>query len=91
MILVAHIFIAFISIVQATYLLIRPSTASFKVAYGLITATLLSGTWLVISHDASLVQACLSGLLYLGVVSVALGLAHHKLAMAKNVHEDVRR
>ena len=70
MILLAHIIIALASVAWATVLIFKPSTRSFMASYGLIGATLISGTALVVTNSASLLHACVSGLVYVTVVSV---------------------
>lgn len=73
MIVLLHVILAFTSVAFTTYLYFRPSKAKFYGAYGLIAATLASGTWLVISTHSPLVSSCVTGLIYLGfVVSLAV-------------------
>lgn len=76
-----HIFVALSSLVYATYLYFSPSLSKLRVSYTLVGLTLISGTYLVMSKPAHLLQACLTGLVYLGVVSVAIALARHKLSV----------
>ena len=80
MIVLLHVFIALSSIAYTTYLYFRPSHRGFFASYGLITATLASGTYLVVSTHAPLFSACTSGLTYIGIVTVISGLAYRKLA-----------
>jgi hypothetical protein len=83
MALISHIVIALGSIVYATYLLVQPSQTKLNVTYYLVGATLASGTYLVVSQSANLVQACMSGLVYLAAVSLEILLARRKLVSEK--------
>ncbi len=83
MALLIHILIAVASIVSTTYLYFRPSKKKFYVAYSLVGLTLASGTYLMVMKPAHMVQACVTGLVYLAVVVVGIALAHKKLASEK--------
>lgn len=80
MILIAHIVIALSSIIFASVLLASPSRAKVFVNYGFITATIASGTYLIITTGANILSACATGLGYLAVVAVLTALAQRKLA-----------
>jgi len=82
MILVAHIFIALTSLVYTTYLLFFPSKKGLFAAGALMVATLVSGVALVVLQPATMAHVCTTGLVYLAVVSVGLGLANRKLVTA---------
>ncbi len=82
MLLPIHIIVATTSLFYATYLFFNPSRAGLRVAYGMVTFTIGSGTYLVISLHASILHSCISGLAYLGAVSVGILSARHKLALA---------
>ena len=84
MIVLLHVLIALGSIAFTTYLYFRPSKGRFYASYGLIGATLASGTYLVISTHAPLLSACMTGLLYLGVVLAGIAAAHQKAASNDN-------
>ena len=71
MILLAHIAVALTSLVWTTFLWLRPTKAKFVGSYTLLGATLASGTYLVISTKAHILQACTTGLIYVSVVSLA--------------------
>lgn len=79
MFLVTHLIFALSSILYSTFLWLKPSK-SFKPAYILIVGTLVSGTYLVWQTHSNLLSACLSGLVYLLIVSVELFLANYRLA-----------
>lgn len=80
MLLLTHLVIALSSLVYTTYLYVRPSHAKIKVAAALVAGTLASGTWLVVSTHAPLLSSCVSGLIYLSVVTVGVTLSVRKLA-----------
>lgn len=80
MLLLTHLVIALSSLVFTTYLYVRPSRAKLKVATALVTGTLASGTWLVVSTHAPLLSSCVSGVAYLSIVGVGMMLSVHKLA-----------
>jgi len=77
---VTHIIIATISVLFATALFFSPSSFKFKANYILIGATLMTGTFLVVDRGSHLVESCLAGLLYLGVVIYAVIIAWKKFA-----------
>jgi hypothetical protein len=79
MIIVLHIFIALASLVYTTYLFVMPAESRFRPAYALVGLTLVSGVYLVASKPAALAHMCVSGLIYLGVVSVGIVAARAKL------------
>jgi hypothetical protein len=79
MIVLLHVIIALTSVAYTTYLYFRPSKRKFYASYGLITATLASGTYLVVSTHAPLVSSCISGLAYLLLLSFGLVIASHRL------------
>jgi hypothetical protein len=71
MFLLTHILIACTSIIFTTYLFIVPSKAKFIVHYSIIALTVMSGTYLVISTHANMLQSCVTGVVY--VLAVTLG------------------
>lgn len=78
MIVLLHVLIALSSAAYTTYLYFSPSKRKFYAAYGLIGATLASGTYLVISTHSPLLSSCVTGLIYLGIVLTGLLAAHRK-------------
>ena len=83
MILFTHIVVALAGLASATYLFFRPSAIALKTSYGLLAATFGSGTLLVVSTGAHLLEACMMGLLYTGAVSFGIVSARRKLAGQK--------
>jgi len=78
MVILLHVLIAFGSIAYTTYLYARPSKHKFYAAYGLIAATLASGTYLVVSTHSPLLSSCVTGLVYLGIVLTGVFAAYKK-------------
>ncbi len=87
MILITHIIIALLSIVATTWLAFAPSKRKQYVSYGLITLTLTTGTYLVISMHAHLLSACLSGLFYLAVALSGVAVGAYRLAHVRQTNE----
>lgn len=81
MIVLMHVVVALLGIVLSTYSFFQPSKASLRFSYTLIASTLISGTYLVVSTHSPLLQACTSGLVYIGVVSLGIIPARKKLAV----------
>jgi hypothetical protein len=80
--LIMHIAIALTSVVFTTYLYLSPSRTKIHTAYGLVAATLGTGTYLVVSMQSSLLHSCLAGLGYLAVVATGIALSARKLSLA---------
>ncbi len=83
MILFIHILIAFVSIAFTAFSIFAPTQQKLHVSYGFIAATLMSGTLLVVTEPAHLLQACISGLVFLSVNLFVLSLAHYRLGAVK--------
>jgi hypothetical protein len=81
MIVLLHVLIALTSIGFSTYALFGPSYTKLKLSYSLVGLTLASGTYLVISTHANMLSSCITGLVYLAIVSTAIAAAHRKLAL----------
>ncbi len=79
MILLIHIIIALSSLAVGTYAFARPSQTKLHVSYGFASGTFISGVVLIMS-GASLVHACISGIVFLGGVSVLNEFTRRKLA-----------
>lgn len=87
MILIAHIFIALASMAHSTFLFFVPSQKQLLVSYALVAATIGSGTYLVVSSHANVLNTCLMGLFYLGFVSIGIVSTQYKLAH-ELIHKD---
>lgn len=84
MLLLLHIIIALSSVAYATYAYMRPSTTALHNTYILIAGTLGSGTILVITAPAHMIQACVSGIVYLVLVGAVTIATRSKLARLRN-------
>lgn len=80
MVLVLHILVALASVACATYVFFSPSRKGLRFNYGLVMATVATGTYMVATQPVHILQTCLSGLLYTGFVSALLLLASRRLA-----------
>jgi hypothetical protein len=80
MLLITHISIAILSLLATSYTFFVPSRAKLHTSYGLTAATIISGTYLVISTHSPLLSSCVTGLVYLGIVTAGLIAAHRKLS-----------
>lgn len=83
MILLIHIVIALSSVACATYVLISPDKKWLRFSYVLVGLTLASGTYLVLENPAHMVRACISGIIYVGVIITGLVHAGAKLARSE--------
>jgi len=79
MILLAHILIALASVGIASLTYFKPTTARLGASYGLILATIASGTVLIVTSPATLLHACVSGLLYVTVISIMTIATHARV------------
>jgi hypothetical protein len=82
MILLLHIAIALASVAFAAYGFFFPSKAKLRVSYGLIAATLTTGTYLVVTAPAHMLEACTAGLLYTSIMVVATVAVRKKMITA---------
>jgi hypothetical protein len=80
MIVFIHVLIALTSIAYSGFTFLRPSNTRLRNSYFLVALTLASGTFLVVNAHAQMVPACISGLVYLAIVSAGLAGARYKLA-----------
>lgn len=83
MILIAHIVIALSSVIFASLLLARPSRMKVNINYGFIAATIVTGTYLIVTMHVNMLSTCATGLTYLAVVAVLTALAQRRLASQK--------
>ncbi len=82
MILLFHILIALASILYTAFVFVSPAKRGLTWSYGLIAATIATGTYLVVLRPAMLTQACTTGLVYLGIELVGIFAVRGKLARA---------
>lgn len=82
--LILHLIFALTSIVVTGFALISPSIKKQYASYSLIAGTIATGTVLTISSHSHLLQACMSGLVYLAVVGGLSAAAYYRLVRVKN-------
>ena len=82
MIILVHVTIALLGLAQATYGLIAPSRGKLQATYALTGATFASGSYLVWHLHAPVLQSCLSGLTYLGLILAATLATHYRMNKA---------
>ena len=78
-----HISIALLSLAASGLTYVRPAQKFFMVSYILVGGTLVTGTALVISAPTHLGMACVSGLVYLALVSATIGAARLKFVAGR--------
>jgi len=86
MALLLHISIALSSIVAVSFLFISPTKQKFTLSYGLVFFTIVSGSYLVATKPAHMIQACSVGLVYISVMLVGILSARRKLATQKKIN-----
>jgi hypothetical protein len=87
MIILIHVLIALTSIAYSGFTFFEPSRTKLNVSYGLVAATLISGTYLVVSTHSPILSSCVTGLVYLGVVTSGLLAAHRKLRLEEQLED----
>lgn len=85
MIIALHVIFALLSILASSVAVLLPSNKKLKLSYALVGSTLISGFYLVWSTRVHILQVCLTGLIYLSIVSVLLLFARFRLASANNL------
>ncbi len=84
MLVLLHVSFALASIILSGIACLTPSLTKLRAAYALIALTLASGSYLVWTIHAPMVQSCLSGIIYLAVVLFETVAARHRLATARS-------
>lgn len=69
-IILIHVIIALASIAVSSVTFFKPAIKNLYASYGLILATVASGTYLILSTSGSILKSCLTGLAYVTVVSI---------------------
>ena len=80
MLLLLHVVIALTSLAYTGYLVFSPSKRGVHISYGLVAATLGSGTVLIATTKGHMLEACMMGLFYLGLVTFGIVSVQRKLA-----------
>jgi len=86
--LLVHIAIALLSVAFSTYLYFVPTRAKLRASYGLVGLTVASGTYLVVASQAAMLRTCMTGLLYVGVMTVVIAAARNKLLVLERQKSD---
>jgi hypothetical protein len=86
--LLLHITIALLSVAFSTYLYFVPTRVKLRVSYGLVGLTVASGTYLVVASQAAMLRTCMTGLLYVGVMTVVIAAARNKLLVLERQKSD---
>lgn len=79
MLILIHVITALVSMGVSTLAAVRPSAKRVVASYGLIGATVGSGTILIVMNSADVLKSCLVGLAYLVVVTFLSVVAHRRL------------
>jgi hypothetical protein len=87
-IVIIHVLIALTSVGVTTYAFFKPSKKLLMGAYALVVGTLVSGVYLIVSAPSHMIEACISGIVYLSVISVGIMIIRTKLA-ARNVRNQI--
>ena len=89
MIVLIHVLIALASIGYTTYVYVRPSAKKFLATYGLVGATVVSGSYLIWTTPSHMIQGCIEGLVYIGIVSVGIVAARIKLVRLQQIQQSI--
>lgn len=81
--LIFHILIALSSIFYTGFAYVFPSKKKINISYALILSTIATGTYLIVLNQSHMISACITGIIYLGVVSVGILFARKKLLLQK--------
>lgn len=84
--LILHIVTALTSVLFTVYLYLAPSNNKLRVSYGLLAGTVGTGTILVISTHAPMLQSCVTGLTFVSISLIGTILAKYKLAKVAVKH-----
>lgn len=80
LLLITHILIALTGIVVTTILLFSPSDLKFKATYLFLAGTIGTGTVLIVTSPAHMLQSCVMGIAYSAFVVTGIVIAKKRLA-----------
>lgn len=86
--LVIHIVIALISVVFSTYLYFSPTRTKLHASWTLVGLTVATGTYLIVFSHAAMLRTCMTGLLYVGVMTAIILAARQKLVVLERQKLD---
>jgi ABC-type dipeptide/oligopeptide/nickel transport system permease subunit len=78
-IVLTHVIIAVASIALSSVTFFKPGMQRLIASYGLIIATVASGTYLLMTTPGNILKSCLVGLFYLTVVSLVTIATHVRI------------
>lgn len=81
---ILHVIIAISTIGLAGFSLLNPTKSKLYLSYLLTAATFATGTYLVIISPSHLVTACITGLVFLGIVGAMLFAARQRFLEASS-------
>lgn len=84
MVLLFHIVIALSGIISSAFSIFSPSKKKITLSYIFVAATIISGSYLIYTKPAHMVQTCFEGVAYITFVTAALARANKKLAKEAN-------
>ena len=79
MMLYTHIAIAMGSLIYSGFVFFAPTARRIAITYVWVALTVATGTYLVFSKPAHILQTCMSGLIYLSITLFGIALARRKL------------
>ena len=79
MILLTHIIVALFSLVYTAVVMFVPSRSRLKGSYALVALTIASGTLLIATRQVHILQTCITGLTYTGLMLVGIVVSHKRL------------
>lgn len=77
-----HIVLAIMSIAFTTYTAWKPSRIKLHSTYGLCVSTVISGIVLTVLSPHAILQACTTGLFYIGFMLSTIKIAHRRLQVS---------
>jgi len=83
MILVIHITVAIISVVSSLLTVLAPTHTKQRATQFLTLATLMTGAIMVAIQPTHLGKSCISGILYIGFITLASSISKRKLTIIK--------
>jgi hypothetical protein len=78
-IVLTHVIIAVASIALSSVTFFKPAMQRLIASYGLIIATVASGTYLLMTTPGNILKSCLAGLFYLTVISLVTIATHVRI------------
>jgi hypothetical protein len=83
MILLTHIVIAIGSVIYTGFMFLAPSKLKINISYMLLALTIGTGTYLIITKPAHMLQSCITGLSFVVFMLTGIAASRYKLAKHK--------